>query len=128
MAMSDSSAPSQRELVVLVTRGTDHELSSVAFTVACGGITSGVKVYAFLVSSGVDLVRRKAVDVTHVPPLDPLKELIDDFLARGGTIWACPPCAKARSYTQDDLIPGVTLQGASAMHERLKAGAASLSF
>jgi predicted peroxiredoxin len=126
--MSDSSAPSQRELVVLVTRGTDHELSSVAFTVACGGITSGLKVYAFLVSSGVDLVRRKAVDVTHVPPLDPLKELIDDFLARGGTIWACPPCAKARSYTQDDLIPGVTLQGASAMHERLKAGAASLSF
>ena len=128
MAMSDSSAPSQRELVVLVTRGTDHELSSVAFTVACGGITSGLKVYAFLVSSGVDLVRRKAVDVTHVPPLDPLKELIDDFLARGGTIWACPPCAKARSYTQDDLIPGVTLQGARAMHERLKAGAASLSF
>ena len=126
--MSDSSAPSQRELVVLVTRGTDHELSSVAFTVACGGITSGLKVYAFLVSSGVDLVRRKAVDVTHLPPLDPLKELIDDFLARGGTIWACPPCAKARSYTQDDLIPGVTLQGASAMHERLKAGAASLSF
>ena len=126
--MSDSSAPSQRELVVLVTRGTDHELSSVAFTVACGGITSGLKVYAFLVSSGVDLVRRKAVDVTHVPPLDPLKELIDDFLARGGTIWACPPCAKARSYTQDDLIPGVTPQGASAVHERLKAVAASLSF
>ena len=58
--MSDSSASSQRELVVLVTRGTDHELSSVAFTVACGGITSGMKVYAFLVSSGVDLVRRKA--------------------------------------------------------------------
>jgi predicted peroxiredoxin len=85
-------------------------------------------VYAFLVSSGVDLVRRKAVDVTHVPPLDPLKSLIDDFLKRGGMIWACPPCAKARSYTQEDLIDGVTIQGASAMHERLKAGAASLSF
>ncbi len=126
--MSDSAPSIQRELVVLVTRGTDHELSSVAFTVACGGITSGMKVYAFLVSSGVDLVRRKAVDITHVPPLDPLKSLIDDFLARGGTIWACPPCVKARSYTQDDLIPGVTIQGASAMHERLKAGAASLSF
>lgn len=126
--MADSASSTPRELVVLVTRGTDHELSSVAFTVACGGITSGMKVYAFLVSSGVDLVRRRAVDITHVPPLDPLKALIDDFLARGGTIWACPPCVKARSYTQDDLIPGVTIQGASAMHERLKAGAASLSF
>ena len=126
--MSENNAQPNRELVVLVTRGTDHELSSVAFTVACGAITSGMKVYAFLVSAGVDLVRRKAVDVTHVPPLDPLKSLIDDFLKRGGTIWACPPCAKARSYTQEDLIDGVTIQGASAMHERLKAGAASLSF
>jgi hypothetical protein len=33
--MSDSMPANQRELVVLVTRGTDHELSSVAFTVAC---------------------------------------------------------------------------------------------
>src|SRR5512137_2633425 len=126
--MSDSAPSNQRELVVMVTRGTDHELSSVAFTVACGAITSGMKVYAFLVSSAVDLVRRKAVDITHVPPLDPLKALIDDFLARGGTIWACPPCVKARGYTQEDFIPGVTIQGASAMHERLKAGAATLSF
>lgn len=126
--MSETTPSQNRELVVLVTRGTDHELSSVAFTIACGGITSGLKVYAFLVSAGVDLVRRKAVDLTHVPPLDPLQALMQDFLARGGTIWACPPCVKARGYTQEDLIDGVTIQGASAMHERLKAGAASLSF
>lgn len=126
--MPTSSPQSDRELVVLVTRGTDHELSSVAFTIACGAITSGMKVYAFLVSSGVDLVRRRAVDITQVPPLDPLKALIHDFLARGGTIWACPPCVKARGYGPEDFIEGVVIQGASAMHERLKAGAASLSF
>jgi predicted peroxiredoxin len=126
--MSGQMTQSTRELVVLVTRGTDHELSSVAFTVACGAITSGMKVYIFLVSSAVDLARRKAVDMTHVPPLDPLKSLMQDFLARGGTIWACPPCVKARSYVQEDFIDGVTIQGASAVHERLNAGAASLSF
>lgn len=126
--MSDQNPQPTRELVVMLTRGTDHELSSVAFTVACGGMTAGMKVYMFLVSAAVDLVRKKAVDVTHVPPLDPLKTLMQDFLARGGTIWACPPCTKARGYTQEDLIDGVTIQGASAMHERLKAGAASLSF
>ena len=87
-----------------------------------------MKVYAFLVSSAVDLVRRKAADTTHVPPLDPLKSLMADFIARGGTIWACPPCVKARGYSPEDFIEGVTIQGASAMHERLKAGAASLSF
>ncbi|HYF59893.1 MAG TPA: DsrE family protein [Burkholderiaceae bacterium] len=117
-----------RELVVLMTRGADHELSSVGFTIACGAITSGMTVYAFLTSASVDLVRRGAIDATQVKPLDPLRALVDDFLARGGTIWACPPCVAARGYTQESLIEGVRIQGASAMHERLKAGAASLSF
>lgn len=117
-----------RELVVLMTRGTDHELSSVAFTIACGGITSGMKVTAFLTSSAVDLVRRKSVEMTHVPPLDPLKTLMEDFMGRGGAIVACPPCVKARGYTQEDFIDGVTIAGASVIHEKLRAGAASLSF
>ncbi len=117
-----------RELVVLMTRGADHELSSVAFTIACGGITSGLEVCVFLTSAAVDLVRKRSIDLTHVPPLDPLKALIDDFMARGGTLIACPPCVKARGYTQDDFIEGVTIAGASAIHERLLRGAASLSF
>ena len=117
-----------RELVVLMTRGADHELSSVAFTIACGAITSGMKVTAFLTSSAVDLVRRRSVELTQVPPLDPLKNLMEDFLGRGGAIVACPPCVKTRGYTQEDLIEGVTIAGASVIHEKLKAGAASLSF
>jgi predicted peroxiredoxin len=117
-----------RELVVLMTRGTDHELSSVAFTIANGGITSGLKVYAFLTSAAVDLVRRRAVALTQVPPLEPLQALLDDFQRRGGVIWACPPCVKSRGYTQEDLIDGVKIVGASAMHERILAGAATLSF
>ncbi len=122
--MSDSS----KELVVLMTRGADHELSSVAVTIANGGITAGFKVYAFLTSSAVDLVRKRAVELAQVAPLDPLKALIEDFVHRGGTIWACPPCVKSRGYTQEDFIEGVVIVGASAMHERLMAGAASLSF
>lgn len=117
-----------RELVVLMTHGADHELSSVAFTIACGGITSGLKVCVFLTSSAVDLVRRRSVDLTQVQPLDPLKTLIDDFMKRGGTVVACPPCVKARGYTQEDFIDGVTIAGASVIHDKFKAGAASLSF
>ena len=117
-----------RELVVLVTRGADHELSSVAFTIACGAITAGLKPYMFLTSAAVDLVRKRAVELTQVAPLDPLKKLIDDFIARGGTVWACTPCTKARGYAQEDLIEGVVITGASVMHERIKAGAATLSF
>ena len=45
-------AESTRNLVVLVTHGTDHELSSVAFTIANGGMTAGLKVSVFLTSAG----------------------------------------------------------------------------
>lgn len=119
---------SPRELVVLMTHGADHELSSVAFTIACGGITAGMQVCAFLTSSAVDLVRRGGTDLTRVAPLDPLKALMADFMARGGTIYACPPCVQARGYTQADFIDGVVISGASVIHARLAAGAASLSF
>ena len=59
-----------RDLVVLITQGADHELSSVAFTIANGGMTAGLSVSAFLTSAAVDLVRKRAIDGTVVPPLD----------------------------------------------------------
>jgi hypothetical protein len=31
-----------RDLVIVMTKGTDHELSSVAFTIANGGLTAGL--------------------------------------------------------------------------------------
>lgn len=115
-------------LVVLVSHGPDEEKSSVAFTIANGGLTAGLNVAIFLTSAGVDVVRRRAAELTHVQPLEPLQSLVDDFIARGGELWACTPCVKARGYEQADLLEGVTITGASPMHERIKQGAATLSF
>jgi predicted peroxiredoxin len=117
-----------KELVVLMTHGADHELSSVGFTIANGGMTAGLKVSVFLTSAAVDLVRKRAVQNHVVHPLEPLDALIKDFIARGGQLWACTPCVKARGYEQSDLIDGVTIAGSSKMHERIKEGAATLSF
>src|SRR3974390_1491852 len=99
-------AESPRDLVVLMTHGADHELSSVAFTIANGGMTSGLKVSIFLTSAAVDLVRKRAIDSTVVPPLEPLGALVKDFIGRGGRLWACTPCVKARGDEQGDLIGG----------------------
>src|SRR5262249_14226368 len=117
-----------RNLVVVITHGIDHELSSVAFTIANGGMTAGLKVSVFLTSAGVDIVRKRASDTTHVHPLEPLTALIQDFLKRGGTLWACTPCVNARGYKQEDLIEGTIITGASVMHQLIKEGAATLSF
>lgn len=117
-----------RELVVLITHGIDHELSSAAMVIALGGMTAGLKVSIFLTSSGVDLVRRGGAEMTHVKPLEPLADMLRDFQARGGTLWACTPCVKSRGYDAGALIDGVVVTGASVMHEAIKRGAATLSF
>lgn len=116
------------ELVVVITHGPEEELSSVGFTVANGGITAGLSVAIFLTSSAVDIVRERAADLTHAQPMEPLKSLVDDFMARGGELWACTPCVKARGYEQEDLLEGVVITGASLMHERIQRGAGTLSF
>jgi predicted peroxiredoxin len=121
-------AETARELVVLITHGMDDERSSIAFTIANGGITAGLQVSIFLTSSAVDLARKHAIEGLVVHPLEPLAALVKDFLARGGRLWACTPCVKARGYQQTDLIDGVEITGASKMHELIKAGAATLSF
>jgi predicted peroxiredoxin len=121
-------ASEPRHLVVLITHGIDHELSSVGMTIACGALTAGLRVSIFLTSAGVDLVRRRGAELTQVAPLDPLAALMRDFLVRGGTIWACTPCVKSRGYEESHLVEGVVISGASKMLELVKAGAATLSF
>jgi predicted peroxiredoxin len=116
------------KLVVLLTKGIDSELSSVAFVIANGGLTAGLKVSIFLTSTAIDLVRKGGQRLTQVAPLDPLAALIEDFQKRGGVIWACTPCVKSRGYEQSDLLDGVVITGASVMHAEIKKGAATLSF
>jgi predicted peroxiredoxin len=117
-----------RDLVVVITHGIENELSSAGLIIALGGMTAGLRVSIFLTSAGVDIVRRGASDMTHVKPLEPLADMLRDFLARGGTLWACAPCVKSRGYTQENLLEGVIITGSSVMHELIKRGAATLSF
>jgi predicted peroxiredoxin len=117
------------KVVVVITSGLDDERSSVAWSVANGGITSGLEVTVFLTSNGVDWARKGAADGAHLNPFDPpMKEMIDSFRERDGDILVCPPCAKVRGYEQDNLIDGVTLVGSGAVHDLIKQGAATLSF
>ena len=119
----------KRNLVLVITNGFNDERSSVAWSIANSGINTGLKVTVFLVSSGVDWVRKGAAEVAQLNPLDPpLSEMIDNFMASGGDILVCPPCARVRGYTDKELIEGVKITSSSAMHELIGQGAATLSF
>jgi len=117
------------KLVIVISRGFDDERSSVAWSIANAGIASEMEVTVFLVASGVDWVRKGAAGVAHLNPLDPsLGTLIGNLMSGGGKVLVCPPCAKVRGYSEDDLLDGVTIAGAPAMLEVVKQGAATLSF
>jgi predicted peroxiredoxin len=119
----------QQKMVIVVTNGFSDERSSVAWSVANGGIGCGFAVTMFLVSSGVDWVRKCAAEKARPNPLDPpMKDMIQTVLDSGGQILVCPPCAGVRGYEKEDLIDGVTLAGSAAMHALIKEGAATLSF
>ena len=122
-------AEDTKKLVILVTCGLDSERSSVAWSIANGGISSGLDVTIFLAGSGVDWVRKGAADKVHLNALDPpMKEMIDNFMGRGGSVLACPPCSNVRGYTEDSFLDGVVITGSGAIHALFKEGAASLSF
>ena len=118
----------KKKLVIIVTNGFCNERSSVAWSIANGGIASDMEVTMFLVSSGVDWVRKGAADNARLNPLDPpVKDMIATVIDSGGRILVCPPCAGVRGYAQDDLIDGVTLAGSVAMLEQVKEGASVIS-
>lgn len=119
----------KQKLVVIVTNGFNDERSSVAWSVANGGIASGMEVTMFLVSSGVDWVRKGALEHARLNPLDPtIKEMIDTVVESGGKILVCPPCAGVRGYAQEDLMDGVTMAGSVAMLDEVRQGAEAITF
>jgi predicted peroxiredoxin len=119
----------QKKLVVLISRGLDDERATIGWTIANGGLNEGLDVTVFLVSSGVDLVRRGAADQIQMNPNDPpMRELISGFMQNGGKVWACPPCVGLRGYSEDHLIAGVKVTGTADLMGEIKQDAATFCF
>ena len=119
----------KKQLVVVIACGLEDEKMSVDWRISNGAISTGLEVTVFLTSSAVDCVRKGAADRVHLNPLDPtVGEMINNLTSRGGRILVCPPCANVRGYSQEDLLDGVVITGSGAIHELIKAGAATLSF
>ena len=119
----------KQKLVVVMTAGMEDEKSSVALSIANGGISTGLEVTLFLTSSAVDWVRKGAAENAHLNPHDPpMGEMLNNFMSRGGKVYACPPCCKARGYSEGDLVEGVVVTGSGVIHEQFKQGATALTF
>ncbi len=54
--------------------------------------------------------------------MEPLSDLIDQFLGNGGKIWLCPICAKVKNIGEEDLMAGVEIAGAPKTMAFLESG------
>lgn len=118
-----------QKMVVVVTQGVQDERSSVAWSVANGGVGMGFEVTMFLVSSGAEWARKGAAERARPNPLDPpIQEMMQTVIDHGGKILVCPPCAGVRGYEKDDLIEAATLAGSPAMLGIAAQGAIVVTF
>jgi uncharacterized protein len=106
----------------------DPERATLSFIVANVAAAADQATAVLLTIEGVRLATRGYADEIHKEGFQPLKEVMNAFLANGGQIWACGTCAKPRGITQDDLIEGAQIVTAAYVVQYLASGAASIGF
>ncbi|QYJ03956.1 DsrE family protein [Nocardioides panacisoli] len=117
-----------RELVVKVTCGIEApERANQGFTVAATAAASGVPVSLWLTGEAAWLAvpGRGHLDL---PMATPLPELLQTILEHGH-LTVCGQCAARRELTEDELLPGARIAGASAfVEESLREGVQALVY
>jgi len=116
-------------ILVHATHGPeDPERATMSFVVGNVAATADQAAIVLLTIEGAWLaVQGRADGVAH-DGLPALRDVMAQFIANGGRIWACGACTKPRGITQDDLVDGATIVTAAEVVELLAAGAASLTF
>ena len=118
----------KKRLVILLGHNGNDDKSTVAFTIANAALSKGdTDVAVFLTSDGVEVSREGSHDLTHVQPFKKLEELIDNFVEKGGILWACSPCFQHRGLKQEQTVQRTIVTGAGPMLEWIAAGASTLS-
>jgi uncharacterized protein len=102
--------------------------ATVAFVVANAAAGSDQETMVFLSTEGVRLAVKGAADEIHEPGFAPLRELMENFVKAGGTIYVCSPCFKKRSLDENNLVAGAKIVGGAKLVEWLAAGSPCVSY
>ena len=116
-------------LIVKATAGkNDPERCNQAFTVAATAVASGVPVSLWLTGEATLLALPGQADDFMLAYATPLGDLLETIL-RAGSVTVCTQCAARREISQEDLIDGVRIAGATTfVAEVLAEGAKALVY
>jgi predicted peroxiredoxin len=117
------------KLCVSLTYAKDNcDKATVAFVVANAAVASSQETLVFLSTEAVRLAVKGYADDIHEEGFAPLKQLMDNYLAAGGQLFVCSPCAKKRGLDETQIIAGAQVVGGAKLVEFLSQGAASISY
>ncbi len=106
----------------------DPERATLPFIVGNVAASADQEAVVLLTVEGVRNATMGYADQVCKEGFQPLKEVMQSFVANGGQIWACGACAKPRGIGESDLVDGARIVSAANVVEWLASGAASLSF
>lgn len=89
----------------------DLEKASISFVLAATASKEHEAV-VFITAQATYLCTNGGADGLVYDGMEPIKDLMDQFVGNGGKIWVCPICAKLKGITQDNLIEGAEIAGA----------------
>ncbi len=117
------------KILVNVTHGKeDPERATLGMIVGNVAANADQEAVVLLTIDGVWLGTKCYADDIHKEGFQPLREVMQSFLANGGQIWVCGACAKPRGITQADLIDGAKMVTAANAVEYMVGGASTLSY
>ncbi len=115
--------------ISLTSAHNNPDNATVGLVVANAAIGCDKVTTVFLSCEGAWLAKRgEAEKINLGGPFAPAKELLDKFIAAGGSVLVCAPCMKKRSIEVEDLIEGCQPAGGALLVELLSTDAASVSY
>lgn len=106
----------------------DTDKATVGFVIANAAVASDKETVVFLSIEGTRLSQAGYADDIHEEGFAPLKELMTNFAAAGGTIYVCSPCFKKRGLDEDNLVAGAKIVGGAKLVEFMGEGIPSISY
>lgn len=117
----------REKYLVNCQEGANHvERATISFVLATSA-SKTAETAVFITSDAAHLCTRGGADGLQAQGMEPLSELINQFVGNGGRIWLCPICAKVKGITEEDLREGVEIAGAPRTMDFLASGARLLA-
>lgn len=114
-------------LFVITKFDREPDLAAAPLVVANNALAAGADVLVWLTHDGVELAKKGQAERVQPQSFPNLGELLGNYTAAGGKIGVCPPCAKTRGLTDENLRASATWMGAQALLAEMQ-GRQTLSF